>query len=128
VTVNEAAVTVPAIDGDVTPVSVLVPAGTSTTVPPPTEAIILPKLMSAVREIEIGATMTAVAVAVAWANTPAEKAIMITEIARILFIVLVFKFVFNYFFLLMCLNYQTENSAIMVAWSVHKISYCKNNI
>jgi MFS superfamily sulfate permease-like transporter len=88
VTVNAAAVMVPAIEGEVRPLRVRVPAGTRTTVPPSVSAMMLPKLMLAVWVIVIGDTITAVAVAVAedCANAPAVNASRTTENARIFFI------------------------------------------
>jgi hypothetical protein len=90
-TVKLAAVTVPGSEGEFRPLSVRVPAGTSTTVPPSVSAMILPKLMSAVLVKEIGDTITAEAVAVAvadCANAPAVNAKSTTENARIFFIFL----------------------------------------
>jgi hypothetical protein len=64
-TVKEAAVTVPAVVGNVTPpVAVRVPAGASTTVPAVVDCTAtLPKFISTSLTILIGVTMVAVAVA-----------------------------------------------------------------
>ena len=87
-TVNAAAETVPAVAGSVTlPVRLLVPSGVNTTVPPAaTSTATLPKFISTVLVIDIGVTIVAVAVADAFAPSPAktvfEKLAIITTAAN----------------------------------------------
>ena len=76
VTVNDAAVTVPATTGNVTPpVNERAPAGVKTTVPADELTAMFPKFISIVLEMLIGVIMVAVAVAVACAKELAEKPI-----------------------------------------------------
>jgi hypothetical protein len=83
VTVKEAAVTVPLVAGKVTPpVAVRTPAVLNITVPPVcacTET--LPKFMSTILVILMAVRMVAVAeaFATAWADTPCETDISITD-------------------------------------------------
>ena len=66
VTAKEAAVTVPAVAGSVTPpVDVRVPAGVRTTVPIAPFVATLPKFILTVLEMPIGVTIVAVVLAVA---------------------------------------------------------------
>jgi len=91
--VNEAALTVPAVAGNVTPpVVVRVPAGAKTAVPRVDETATFPKLMSVAFTIEIGATTVAVvgAEAVTCAEAFDEKPThrVIIEIIRVIFFII----------------------------------------
>lgn len=92
-TVKEAAVTVPAVTGSVTPpVDVRVPAGVSTAVPPVAVCTAtLPKFMSTFLVMLMGVTIVAVAlaVAVACANAPGAHVISTAAVAiNLVFIVI----------------------------------------
>jgi len=104
VTLNDAAVTVPATAGSVTPpVEVRDPAVVNTTVPAIVLIATFPKLMSAVLAIVIGVTIVAeeLLVAETWAKRLVESPIRITVRAKnlicvfILFLVLIFFQVFE---------------------------------
>ena len=85
VTLNDAAVTVPATAGRVTPpVDVRVPAVDNKTVPAVALIATLPKLMSAVFAMVIGVTIVAEAALVdeTWANKLAESPIRINARAK----------------------------------------------
>jgi len=96
VTLNDAAVTVPATAGNVTPpVFERVPAGTSTTVPAMVGlTAILPKFISTVFEIAIGVITVADVVAVA--DTCAKELIVKANIAMVRVKILVVFFIVSF--------------------------------
>lgn len=100
VTLNEAAVTVPAFAGRETPpVDDLVPAGVKTTVPPEEFTVTFPKSMSVAVVIEMGVTILTFAFneIEACANAVVEIPIIMIGIPKkklVLFTVFFFEFLF----------------------------------